>query len=164
MPLTPSPEQRIIGCTLSNFLADRREQIVSQWMESVLADKAIPAADQLTLTQLEDHIPQILEDLTRVLDDALDQDIKARAAWRAGIHGAIRWKENYKIAQLVREISDLRTVLIHHLAEFHDERISTVGGERGVFAMVVLHTFFDRMIQISVERFVSAGKVSEAGA
>ena len=161
MTLTPSPEQRIVGCSLSNFLSDRRDQIVSQWMKRVLSDKALPVADELTLMQLKDHVPQILDDLSRTLDDALNQEIKAHAAWRAAIHGSIRWKQNYDVAQLIREISDLRTVLIYHLAEFHDERSPTVNGERGVFAMVVLHTFFDRLIRISVERMVTASKVNE---
>jgi|SRR5581483_9290728 len=161
MTLAPSPEQRIVGCTLSNFLSDRREIIVSQWMKKVLADQAVPATDELTLMQLKDHVPQILDDLSRTLDDALNQQTKAEAAWRAAIHGSIRWKQHYGIAQLIREISDLRTVLIYHLAEFHDERISTFNGERGVFAMVVLHTFFDRLIRISVERFVSTGTLNE---
>ena len=159
----PSPEQRIVGSSLSNFLADRREQIVREWMESVLRDQGVPSADELTLTQLKDHIPQLLDDLTRTLDDALNQEIKAHVAWRAAIHGSIRWKQHYDISQLIREISDLRTVLIYHLAEFHDERIPTFNGERGVFAMVVLHSFFDRLIRISVDQFVSADKVDEPG-
>jgi hypothetical protein len=160
---TPSPEQRIVGCSLSNFLADRRERIVREWMDEVLRDKGVPAADDLTLTQLKDHVPQILDDLSRTLDDALNPEVKAHVAWRAAIHGSIRWEQHYDISQLICEISDLRAVLIYHLAEFHDDRIPTFNGERGVFAMVVLHTFFDRLIRISVDQFVNAGKLDEKG-
>ncbi len=152
----PSPEQQIVGCTLSNYLADRRARIISQWMEEVLRDEAAPASHKLTRTQLKDHIPEILNDLSATLEDALNREIKAHAARRAGIHGSVRWQQNYDISQLVSEISSLRAVLICHLAEFHDERISKFNGEAGVFAMVVLHTFFDRLIRISVERFLSS--------
>ncbi|MES2467743.1 MAG: RsbRD N-terminal domain-containing protein, partial [Verrucomicrobiota bacterium] len=49
----PSPEQQIVGCSLSNYLADRRHQIISEWMASVLSNPAVPAADNLTETQLK---------------------------------------------------------------------------------------------------------------
>jgi hypothetical protein len=158
MTPNPSPEQRIVGCSLSNYLADRRQRIVSEWMASVRSDPAVPAADELTVTQLKDHIPQILDDLSRTLEDALNQEVKERARWRAATHGHIRWEERYEISQLILEISDLRTVLIHHLAEFQDTRIPNFNGELGQFAMVVLHSFCDRLIQISVEQFIAASK------
>lgn len=161
MILAPSPEQQMLGCSLSNFLADRRQQIISQWVEAVLRDRKVPAAEELTPNQLKDHIPQILDDLNRTLDDAMNQEIKARAAWRASIHGSIRWQQNYNISQLVEEISDLRAVLIFHLAEFHDNRTPTFSGENGVFAMIVLHTFFDRLIRISLEQLISVAKANE---
>ena len=164
MTPVPSIEQRIVGFTLSNFLADRRERILTEWLEKVLADRGVPAADGLTLTQLKDHIPQLLDDLNRTLDDALNPEVKAKVAGRAATHGYLRWQQNYDISQLIREISDLRTVMIHHLAEFHDERVTTNNGERGVFAMVVLHSFFDKMIRISVEEFINASKANEGKA
>jgi hypothetical protein len=161
MTPTPSPEQQIIGCSLSNFLSDRRQKIVAEWMAAVIHDRAVPAADDLTLVQLKDHIPQILDDLNRTLADAFNQEIKERAAWRAATHGHIRWEQRYDIAQLIREIADLRSILIHHLAEFHDLRIPSFTGRLGVFAMVVVHSFFDRIIRISVEQFIATSRTIE---
>lgn len=161
MPETPqpSPEQKIIGCALSNFLADRRQKIVSQWMTYVLRDQGVPAADELTLAQLQDHIPQILDDLNHTLNDAFSLEIKTRAAWRASTHGQIRWQQKYDISQLIREIGDLRTVLIYHLAEYHEERVPNFNGEAGLFAMIVVHSFFDRIIRISVDQFIAASRI-----
>jgi hypothetical protein len=161
MPETPipSPEQKIVGCALSNFLADRRQKIMSQWMERVLRDQRVPAADQLTLKQLQDHIPQILDDLNSTLNDAFNLEIKTRAAWRAASHGQIRWQQDYDISQLIREISDLRAVLIYHLVDFHEERITNFNGEAGLFAMIVVHSFFDRLIRISVEEFAAYSRI-----
>ena len=164
MTPNPSPEQQIVGCSLSNFLADRRQQIVSQWMASVLRDPAVPAADELTMVQLKDHIPQLLDDLVRTLEDAHSQEVKDRAGWRAATHGHIRWEEHYDISQLILEIADLRTVLIHHLAEFHDTRVPNFNGEPGQFAIIVLHSYFDRLIRISVEQFIATGKTTQRSA
>ena len=142
-------------------MADRRQQIISEWITSVLSDPAVPAAGELTVTQLKDHIPQLLDDLTRTLEDALSQEVKDRAKWRAASHGQIRWKERYDISQLIREISGLRTVLIYHLAEFHDTRNPNFNGESGLFAMIVLHSFLDRLIRISVEQFIATSNTTE---
>jgi len=154
----PSPEQEIIGCSLSNFLSDRRQNIVAEWMAAVRHDPALPAADGLTVTQLKDHIPQILDDLNRTLCDAFNQEIKDRTAWCAATHGHIRWEQHYDISQLIREIADLRSVVIYHLAEFHDDRVPSFNGRLGGFAMVVVHSFFDLIIRISVEQFVASSR------
>lgn len=164
MTIRPSPEQQIVGCSLSNYLADRRPQIVSEWMASVLSNPAVPAADELSLAQLKDHIPQLLDDLSRTLADAFNQEVKERARWRAATHGHIRWEDRYDISQLITEISDLRAVLIRHLAEFQDARIHNFNGEQGQFAMVVLHSFCDRVIRISVEQFIATSNtIQRAG-
>ena len=161
MTPNPSPEQQIAGCSLSNYLADRRQKIVSEWIACVLGDPAVPAADELTVAQLKDHIPQLLDDLSRTLEDAFNQEVNERARWRAATHGQIRWEERYDISQLILEISELRTVLIHHLAEFQDTRIPNFNGELGRFAMVVLHSFCDRLIRISVEQFMATSKTNQ---
>ena len=156
----PSPEQRIVGCSLSNYLTDRRSRIVSEWMTAVLSDPAVPAADRLTVVQLKDHIPLVLDDLSRTLEDAFNQEVKERAKWRAATHGQVRWEQRFDISQLVRELSALRIVLINHLAEFQDDRIPNFNGESGLFAMVVLHSFVDQLLRISVEQFIATGNTT----
>ena len=155
----PSPVQQIIGSHLSNFLADRRQQILADWLLGIREDERLPATDELTTSQLKDHIPNILDDLNRTLNDAFDQETKDRSARFAAYHGHIRWEQHYDIAQLIREIGALRTVLIHYLAEFQERRGPESVGHPGLFAMVVLHTFFDRIIRHSVEQFLATAKV-----
>ncbi|HTH50175.1 MAG TPA: RsbRD N-terminal domain-containing protein [Candidatus Limnocylindria bacterium] len=155
----PSPEQQIIGCSLSNFLADRRHQILSEWLVGIQENDRLPATDQLTLSQLRDHVPEILDDLNRTLNDAFDHQTKEHSARFAAYHGHMRWEQRYDIAQLIREIGALRMVLIHHLVEFQEVRAPESAGKPGLFAMVVVHTFFDRMIRLSVEQFLATSKV-----
>lgn len=155
----PSPEQQIVGSNLSDFLADRRQQIISDWIIGVQNEKQVPAARELTESQIKDHIPQILDDLNRTLTDAFSQEIKDRAAWRAASHGDIRWHQRYDIAQVIREISILRTILVYRLAEFQEEHGPQSCGKPGLFAMVVVHSFFDRVIRLSVEQFLATSQL-----
>lgn len=128
-------------------------------MITVRRDEKVPAADNLTPIQLKDHIPQILDELNRTLDDAFSREIKERAAWHAAVHGHLRWQQHYDLAQVIREIGALRIALIYRLAEFQDQHASSYSGETGLFAMVVVHSFFDRMIRISVEQFIATSKL-----
>jgi hypothetical protein len=155
----PSPEQQIIGCNLSNFLADRRQQIISDWVASIRENDALPAADALSASQLKDHVPQILDELNETLYHAFDPQLKKRAAWSAASHGYMRWQQHYDISQLIREIASLRTVLIYRLAEFQEESTANFNGQLGLFSMVVLHAFFDRLIRFSVDQFVATSSV-----
>ena len=156
---SPSPEQQIVGCNLSNFLADRRQRILSEWITSVRCDKSVPAADALTASQIKDHVPQILDDLNQTLCDAFNSQIKERAAWNASNHGNLRWQQNYDISQVIHEFASLRTILVYHLAEFSESRAADFNGKTGLFAMVVLHSYFDRLIRYSVEQFVATSSV-----
>jgi hypothetical protein len=155
----PSPEQKILGYSLSNFLADRRQQIVSDWIISVRRDDAVPATDQLTLSQIKDHVPEILDELNQTLCDAFNPQLDKRVAWRAANHAYLRWQQHYDISQLICEIASLRTILIHYIAKYHDERTPNLNGELGVFTMVVVHSFFDRLIRYSVDQFVATSNV-----
>lgn len=155
----PSPEQQILGCTLSTFLAGRRERIIAEWVASIRQDEAVPAVDELTFGQIKDHIPEILDELNQTLCDAFNPELKQRAAWSAATHGYLRWQLHYDISQLVLEIASLRAVLIYHLAEFQDEGSTDFNGQVGLFAMVVLHSFFDRLIRYSVDQFVATNSV-----
>jgi hypothetical protein len=155
----PSPEQQRVSCALSNFLSERRQDIISDWISNVRRDQKVPAADELTSIQLKDHVPQILDELNQTLDDAFSREIQERAAWHAATHGHLRWHQQYDIAQLIRETSALRMVLICRLAEFQDKHCPNYSGETGLFAMVVVHSFFDRIIRISVEQFVATSQL-----
>jgi hypothetical protein len=158
-PPSPSPEQQIIGCSLSNFLADRRQRIIGEWISNIRGDNTVPAADGLTPSQLKDHLPQLLDELNQTLCDAFNPQIQERAATNAANHGYLRWLQHYDISQIILEFASLRAVLIYHVAEFHDEQTPNYNGKSGLFAMVVLHSYFDRLIRYSVDQYVATSTV-----
>ena len=111
----PSPNQQSIGSQLAVFLSERRDQIVSDFITAVERDEKVPSSGSLNRTQLRDDVPQILDNLALVLNDASNKDLKQDAAWTAAFHGYIRWKEHYDISELLREFAHLRSMLIPHL-------------------------------------------------
>jgi hypothetical protein len=153
----PIASQESIGVSLAQFIADRHDRIVSEWEEAVRRDQAVPIADELTHHQLRNHIPKILSGLSQTLCDASNQELAQDTAYDAAMHGQIRWEQHYDISQLLREIGHLRVTLIHHLTEFHEQTPDFCGAS-GLFATVVVHSYFDRLIRVSVEQFLAAGE------
>ncbi len=159
-PPKASPSQESIGVSLAQFIADRHDRIVSEWEEAVRRDQAVPITDELTHDQLRDHIPKILSGLSRTLCDASNQELAQDTAYDAAMHGQIRWKQHYGISQLLREIGHLRVTLIQRLIEFQGQTPDFCGPP-GLFATVVVHSYFDRLIRVSVEQFLAAGERSK---
>jgi len=158
-PAEPTPNQQSIGELLAAFLSDRREQIISDCITSVERDEKLKASDTLNPSQLRDHLPQLLDNLSKTLCDAFSKDLKDQAAWTAATHGHIRWEERYDVSQLLREFAHLRSSLIHYLVEFQAHNEST--GSSWLFAATVVHRFLDDAVRISVEELLATDKRSK---
>ena len=139
------------------FLADRRELIISEWAAAVYRDREITSSEALTHDQLKEHVAQLLNSLSEIIANAFSQDVKEDAAWTAAMHGHTRYQAGYDIAELLREMRDLRATLIPHLIEF-EEQHPEVGASRKLYARTVMHRFLDDMMRISVEQFIVTGE------
>ncbi|SAL05664.1 two-component regulatory system sensor kinase [Caballeronia arationis] len=89
-------------------------------MRAVVGDVDLVEADKLTYEQLADHLPEILERLCVALD-AQDLEAVEQAMERdARLHGIVRWRQGYRIEELVRELDLFHLTLSDALDEFAD--------------------------------------------
>ena len=153
-PPTPTPDQQRISVRLAEFIAERRERILAEWEDAVGRDQTMPAPDKLTHGQLRDHTPQILSGLSQTLANAFNPELMFDTAYEAATHGYMRWEERYDVSQVLREISHLRATLIYHIAEFQ-EQAPDFTGSLSLFAMLIVHSYFDRLMRISIESFIA---------
>lgn len=144
---------------LAAFLSDRREQIILDCLAAVERDPKLKASDTLNPSQLRDHLPQLLDNLSKTLCDAFSKELKDQAAGTAATHGHIRWKEGYDVSQLLREFAHLRTSLIHYLVVFQADH--EAAGASWLFAATVTHRFLDDAVRISVEELLAEAKRSK---
>jgi signal transduction histidine kinase len=68
----------------------------------------ISTSDNLTYTQLLDHLPELCTELAALLKHPDAQDIKREAKQDARAHGGKRWRQGYKLEELIREICLIR--------------------------------------------------------
>jgi RsbRD-like negative regulator of sigma factor len=154
-PSIPTPDQQKVSIRLAEFIAERHERILAEWEDAVGRDQTIPAPDKLSHEQLRDHTPQILSGLSQMLCNAFNPQLMFDTAYEAATHGHMRWEERYDVSQVLRELSHLRVTLIYHVAEFQ-EQTPDFTGSLSLFAMLIVHSYFDRLMRISVESFIAA--------
>ncbi|MET0261598.1 MAG: sensor histidine kinase [Rariglobus sp.] len=130
---------------LSDYLAGRREDILQAWRRAISADEALTTASSLTRSQLNDHIPEIL--------DAFERRLRANQLDRAeegstpdekvdeAKHGVTRWQQGYRFQELMQEWGHLQLCLLEELNTFgaiHPDfdRATLADASRELVAMV----------------------------
>jgi signal transduction histidine kinase len=112
---------------LAAFAAHLRSQqvdLTERWMKAVFHDADLTESDRLTYEQLADHIPNILDEICSVLENQ-DLDHAGAAIERdARLHGKLRWKQGYRIDELVRELDLFRQMLTGAIVEYSEVRPS----------------------------------------
>ena len=99
---------------LAVLITNQREALLSTWRQQV---KQLPSARNLDTPTLNDHIPQLLDELAQALRARSEQTIrKALAEGSSPVHGSERFREGYDIEEVVAEYNILRGC-IHDLAE-----------------------------------------------
>ena len=103
-------------------LRSRQVDLTERWMKAVFQDVELTESDRLTYEQLADHIPNILDEICSVLENQ-DLDHAENAIERdARLHGKLRWRQGYRIDELVRELELFRQMLTGAIVEFSEAR------------------------------------------
>jgi signal transduction histidine kinase len=129
-------------------LRARKGSVLRRWESAVR--KLLPHADALTLNQLRDHLPQIL-----------DQTVEALAACHASplnelvemtrSHGSMRFHQQFNVQELIIEYRVLRRILVEEINR-------GLGGKMKVGQVIVLNMGIDTALQHGVMAFINHQK------
>jgi signal transduction histidine kinase len=101
---------------LAALVKQEREALLSRWRQQV---RELPAARQLDIPTLNDHIPELLDELAAALQSKSDQTIpESLNESSAPAHGLQRLQDGFDIQEVVAEYNVLRGC-IHDLADDH---------------------------------------------
>ncbi|MEW6341069.1 MAG: sensor histidine kinase [Paraburkholderia sp.] len=96
--------------------------LTERWMRAVFHDTELTEADRLTYEQLSDHIPAILEEICSALEDQDLDQVEPEIERNARKHGKLRWRQGYRIDELVRELDLFRQMLTGQIVQFSESR------------------------------------------
>ena len=118
MPIPDADQQRL---ALAERLQQSRLEILTDWTDAVRDDPLIPDAHELTLAALQDHFPQLLNELlTGLRQPATLLDAESRQV--ADNHGSARWRQGYRLDEVLRELARIREILLGRVRNFCAER------------------------------------------
>lgn len=103
---------------LAAALRGQREELTNRWIKFELRDADIEHCDALTYEQLADHIPVILDEICYFLESEHLNDVEVAIERDARKHGHWRWKQGYRLDELIRELDLFRRVLSAAIATF----------------------------------------------
>ena len=137
---------------LCNTMRASIETITLRWVHHVHDDPYLQAKDsKLTLPQIIDHVPQMLEELCDLLDQEEEPDFKTIRA--SSEHGYVRSAEGYSLTQLLRELELLRDAVFNFVAEAEIKQ--GVNRPDTIRALRRVNKYFGEDIIFVVEHFLS---------
>ena len=134
------------------------DAITRAWVGRVKSDSYLHADDPLTLAQLIDHVPEMLDELCALLAQDSEPDFQSVRA--ASSHGYARALEGYSLTELLRELELLRECVFDFVAETETER----GADRAetIRALRVVNKYFGEDIIFVAEHYLRR-KARESG-
>jgi signal transduction histidine kinase len=121
----------------------RADFIVPEW--EIAVRSTLPAADELTLQQLRNSLPSILEEVAEALASGKPHATRELIEGSRS-HGTTRFHENYNIRELIVEYRLLRRIVIEHVSE-------ALGGGMDARSNVALNMAIDTALQVGVIAF-----------
>jgi len=93
---------------MATALRERLNRVVERWNSAV--SQAIPEADNLTIQEVRNSIPRVLQQIITVFESSSAQPIE-KLLEITRIHGVVRFHESYNIRELLLEYRILRRIL-----------------------------------------------------
>lgn len=128
---------------LASALRSRSEVIIQKWETAVRS--MLPAADELTLRQLRNSLPTILQEIVDVFESNKPRETLELIEGSRN-HGSTRFHESYSIKELIIEYQLLRRIIMEQISEGLDEVLDTRSA-------VALNMAIDTALQSGVVTF-----------
>ncbi|MEA2172919.1 MAG: hypothetical protein QOD00_511 [Blastocatellia bacterium] len=132
------------------------DSITLGWVRRVQQDPYLRSRNRLTLAQIVDHVPQMLDELCELFSQEGEPDFQAIRA--ASEHGYIRAAEGYTLTQLLRELELLRDCIFNFVAE--TEIKQGVNRQDTIYALKLINKYFGEDIIFVAEHFLKGRKGS----
>jgi signal transduction histidine kinase len=111
--------------SFAKHLRAHQSTITEAWIQAVKSDPEITSSQNLTRAELADHLPALFNDLIDYLQTFATEGTRQRVRQEAQRHGNQRWKQGYRLIELLRELSTVHRLFLRlglrRFLELHPE-------------------------------------------
>ena len=136
-----------------DFVLSHRDEILQSWIGAIEKNPTI-SSDNLTRGQLLDHLPKLCGELAALLKHPKAESVKKDARRDARAHGWKRWRQGYKLDELIREICLVRRDFIDTWLPALAATDQCFDVDRQNRARRIVEVFFDNVIVEATVQFV----------
>ena len=133
---------------IAEALAARKARVLRRWEQEVA--ELLPQADELTVAQLRDHLPQILDQAVETLGSCHSSPLNELVEMTRS-HGSMRFHQQFNVRELIVEYRLLRRILVEEINR-------GLGGKLKVGQVIVLNMAVDTALQQGVTAFIQHQK------
>jgi hypothetical protein len=137
-----------------DFVLAHRDEVLHSWIAAVEKHPSISTSDNLTYTQLLDHLPELCTELAALLNQPDAKEIKREAKQDARAHGWKRWRQGYKLEELIREICVIRRSFLGTWLKTFAAEEPRFDSDAQNTAHGIVEGFFDNVIIEATVQFV----------
>jgi len=129
----------------ARIVQEQRDELLRDWREKV---RHLPSAQNLDNPTLNDHIPHLLDELTRALAAGKAASVlELQLEDSPRIHGGLRLRAGFDIVEVVAEYNILRELLLVLAAK---EGVDITGEPTGILNRVI-----DRAVALAVDTYAT---------
>ncbi|MDQ3652910.1 MAG: RsbRD N-terminal domain-containing protein [Acidobacteriota bacterium] len=133
------------------------DAITLDWVQRVKEDPYLKSDDPLPLTQIVDHVPQMLEELCGVFTQEGEPDFEDIRA--SSQHGYTRSMAGYTLTELLRELELLRDCVFNFVVE--TETKQGVNRADTLRALRLVNQYFGEDIVFVVEHYLKRNAATQ---
>jgi len=147
-------EQKILS-ELGDYLLAHRKEIVGEWLQAVEQNPDISSLAHLKDDEeLTDHLPELCQNLAKLLKSPQSGQNRAQVTRAARVHGRYRWRQGYRLEEVIRETSAVRRIISHNWLDAYARKVPALDSGTRRAAENVIHQAVDDVISDSAKQFV----------
>ena len=147
-------DQKILS-ELGDYLLARREEIIDEWLRAVEQNPDISSSDHLKdKEELLDHLPELCQNLAELLKSPQSDQNRAEVSRAARVHGKYRWRQGYRLEEIMREASIVRRIISDNWLDAYAREVPKFDGGTRRAAENIIHQAVDDVISDSAAQFV----------
>lgn len=150
---------------LAEYLSSRREAVLKNWRDAVEADPRLTTASNLSRTQFNDHIPEVLDGFERALrsrNRVEKAEASADQRQSASEHGTHRWQQGYDQKEVMCEWARLQRCLVDELERYESTHAELAFGVMTVARRALTELCSEGVIE-SATRYARLQQVEASG-
>jgi len=146
-------DQKILS-EFGDYLLAHRDEIIGEWLRAVECNSDIESSENLGYRELVDHLPELCRQLAELLKSPHSGQARRKVSRRARVHGKYRWRQGYKLEEVIREASIVRRILFHNWVNAFAGQVQRFDRETRRAAESLIDAAVDHVVSDSAKQFV----------